>query len=139
MSKDAIIEILSKEKPYLVDKYSLTELGLFGSSVRGGENLLSDVDVLFDFDRENSKLSLFDIVKTSHAVMMEFIIIGEAATHFSEEIRERNPDIRWSSVVGMRNIMAHDYFEIDPKVLWDTATIAVPKLKEQMEAISLEV
>ncbi|OGI77407.1 hypothetical protein A3C57_02165 [Candidatus Nomurabacteria bacterium RIFCSPHIGHO2_02_FULL_33_12] len=62
MSKDAIIEILSKEKPYLVDKYSLTELGLFGSSVRGGENLLSDVDVLFDFDRENSKLSLFDIV-----------------------------------------------------------------------------
>ncbi|OGI77408.1 hypothetical protein A3C57_02170 [Candidatus Nomurabacteria bacterium RIFCSPHIGHO2_02_FULL_33_12] len=107
------------------------------------EQFKNDIIIACDHIKDNingqTLESFTKDVKTSHAVMMEFIIIGEAATHFSEEIRERNPDIRWSSVVGMRNIMAHDYFEIDPKVLWDTATIAVPKLKEQMEAISLEV
>ena len=68
---------------------------------------------------------------------MSLIIIGEASTHFPEEIRERNPDIRWTSVVGLRNFIAHEYFEIDPKKVWDTAMTHVPELRKQIEAIEL--
>ncbi len=76
--------------------------------------------------------------KTIDAVMMELIVIGEASTHFSTEIRERNPEIRWTSVVGLRNFVAHEYFEIDPKKIWDTITVHVPKLKEQIQKLYLD-
>ena len=75
--------------------------------------------------------------KILNSVTLNLIIIGEAATHFPEEIRERNPEIRWTSVVGLRNVIAHEYFEIDPKKIWNTATIHVPELKKQMEDLWL--
>lgn len=75
--------------------------------------------------------------KIFNSMILNLIIIGEAATHFSEEIRERNPEIRWTSVIGLRNVIAHEYFEIDPKKIWNTATIHVPELKKQMEDLWL--
>ena len=62
MSKDQIIEKLKQEKPYLTEMYHISELGFFGSSARGDDTLLSDVDVLFDVDQSKSALSLFDMV-----------------------------------------------------------------------------
>ena len=76
--------------------------------------------------------------KVLDAVTMQLIVIGEAATHFPNEIRERNPEIRWTSVVGLRNVIAHEYSEIDPKKIWNTATIHVPKLKVQIAELWLE-
>ena len=76
--------------------------------------------------------------KTFDAVMLELIVIGEAATHFPDEIREQNPQIRWKSIVGLRNFMAHEYFEIDPKRIWNTATIHVSELKKQVGDLRLK-
>lgn len=75
--------------------------------------------------------------KTFDAVMMELIIIGEASANFPDNIRERNPEIRWKSIVGLRNFMVHEYFEIDPKRIWSAATIYVPELKKQIESLRL--
>ncbi|MFA6524619.1 MAG: nucleotidyltransferase domain-containing protein [Candidatus Paceibacterota bacterium] len=61
MSKEQILDKLTEEKPYLTSKYHLSELGLFGSSARGEDTLLSDIDVLFTVE-ENKSFSLFDMV-----------------------------------------------------------------------------
>ena len=76
--------------------------------------------------------------KTYNAVMMNLIIIGESSTHFPQEVRERNPDIRWTSIVGLRNFLAHEYFEIDPKKIWIAATTHVPELSKKMEDLWLK-
>lgn len=75
--------------------------------------------------------------KTFDAVMMELIIIGEASANFPDNIRERNSGIRWKSIVGLRNFMAHEYFDIDPKRIWSAATIHVPELRKQIEDLRL--
>lgn len=75
--------------------------------------------------------------KVFNSVTYNLIVIGEAATHFPEEVRERNSEIRWTSVVGLRNVIAHEYFEIDHKKIWNTATIHVSELKRQMEDLWL--
>ncbi len=75
--------------------------------------------------------------KTFDAVMMELIIIGEASANFPDNIRELNSEIRWKSIVGLRNFMAHEYFEIDPKRIWSAATNDVPELKRQVEDLQL--
>ena len=66
--------------------------------------------------------------KTYDAVLMNFAIIGEAASHFSEEIRKNNLEIDWRTIIAMRNFLVHEYFEIDPKIVWQTVKENIPEL-----------
>ena len=58
-------------------------------------------------------------------------IVGEAASRLSAETRERNPDIRWREVVGMRNRLVHACFDIDLRLVWDTVDGDLPALISQ--------
>ena len=58
--------------------------------------------------------------KTIDAVIRHFIIIGEAASHVPEDIIEIHADIPWREMRDMRNIVVHEYFGVDNKIVWDT-------------------
>lgn len=62
-------------------------------------------------------------------------IIGEAARRVSEEFRGTHPEIPWATIVGMRHKIVHDYIHIDVETVWETATIDLPTLVEQLEQI----
>ncbi len=73
------------------------------------------------------------------ALSMSTGIIGEAASHLSDEVKEKYPEIPWRQIIGMRNFLFHEYFRVDPDILWDTATKAVPPLIPQLEQILAEI
>jgi uncharacterized protein with HEPN domain len=62
-------------------------------------------------------------------------IIGEASPVLSADIREGNPQVPWSQMIGMRNILTHNYFEIDLDVVWLVVERELPNLKPQIQAI----
>jgi uncharacterized protein with HEPN domain len=62
-------------------------------------------------------------------------IIGEASRALPEEVRALAPEIPWSNIIGMRNILVHGYFEIDTDIVWNAATRDVPALKPAMERL----
>ena len=55
-------------------------------------------------------------------------VIGEAARQVSGDTRERAPQIPWSLIVGMRNILAHDYGAVDPERVYNVVTEHLPEL-----------
>lgn len=76
--------------------------------------------------------------RTQQAVIMSLIIIGEAATKVMErdtKFVESHPEVPWRSMRGMRNRIAHGYFDINLDVVWDTVQTALPELLEQLPAV----
>lgn len=69
--------------------------------------------------------------RTQQAVIMSLIIIGEAATKIMDgnaDFVQAHPEVPWRNMRGMRNRIAHGYFEINLDVVWDTVQIALPEL-----------
>lgn len=56
-------------------------------------------------------------------------IIGEAANKISIETREYAEAIPWEQIIGMRNILVHDYFGINLDIVWSTAVNFLPYFK----------
>jgi uncharacterized protein with HEPN domain len=69
------------------------------------------------------------------AVERRVEIIGEAAARVSEAFKEKHPDIPWRKIVGQRNVLAHEYGEIDDEIMWDVATVSVPELLRMLEVL----
>ena len=66
--------------------------------------------------------------KTIDAVVRNFIIIGEAASHLPEEIIEMHLDLPWREMRDMRNIVVHEYFGVDYMIVWETLKKNLPPL-----------
>jgi len=85
-----------------------------------------------------SKPDFMDDKRTQRAVIMSLIIIGEASTKIMDgypAFLEKHPDVPWRNMRGMRNRIAHGYFDINLDVVWDTVKTALPELIKQLEQI----
>jgi uncharacterized protein with HEPN domain len=68
-------------------------------------------------------------------VLHHIQILGEAAARLSDEFQEQHPDIPWFKIVGMRNILVHDYFKIDVNAVWSVVENDLPTLYDQVKSI----
>lgn len=62
-------------------------------------------------------------------------IIGEAARNVSLEFRLAHPEIPWKSIIGQRNVLAHDYGAIKQDLIWEVVTADLPDLVALLEQI----
>jgi uncharacterized protein with HEPN domain len=79
--------------------------------------------------------------RTQQAVILNIIVLGEAATKLlgdCPDFLSRHPDVPWKSMKGMRNRIAHGYFEINLDIVWETVQQALPRLLQQLPAIQAD-
>jgi uncharacterized protein with HEPN domain len=69
------------------------------------------------------------------ASIKQLEIIGEAANHISDRTINNFPDIKWRSVIGLRNLLIHEYFGIDEQIIWNIIIYDIPKLKQQIKMV----
>ena len=70
-----------------------------------------------------------------HGVINCLYIIGEATNRITPATRDRVPAIEWDVIRGMRNRLAHAYFDINLSIIWYSATIDTPRLLSAVEQI----
>ena len=73
--------------------------------------------------------------RTVDAVIRNLEIIGEAATHIPQEIQLHYPDLPWSEMRGIRNLLIHEYFGVSLPILWETARKNLPPLAPPLRAM----
>ena len=69
------------------------------------------------------------------ATIRNLQVIGEAARSVSDGTRALAPEIEWKRLVGLRNILVHQYFGLDEDIVWDLATNRCLELDEQLVAL----
>jgi uncharacterized protein with HEPN domain len=72
----------------------------------------------------------FEHDELRHAWFLRHLqIIGEAARALPTEVRDLAPEIPRPKIIGMRNVLVHDYFDTDTDIVWQAATRDLPVLK----------
>jgi uncharacterized protein with HEPN domain len=86
-----------------------------------------------DYDSFSNNQMLID------AVIRNLEVIGEAARNIPEEIRNKYSDVPWRKMIGLRNILIHEYFGIDETIVWEIIKTNLPETKPYiMKAIQEE-
>ena len=73
--------------------------------------------------------------KTQDAVILKLLVIGEAAAKIAAEYPDfigQHPELPWKEMRGMRNRMAHGYFDINLEIVWDTLNDSLPDLETKV-------
>ncbi|NEQ98453.1 MAG: DUF86 domain-containing protein [Cyanothece sp. SIO2G6] len=91
------------------------------------------------FTSEMTRDDLAGDRRTQAAVLYEIIVIGEAANRLSVEFRANNPAVPWREIIGMRNILAHQYDKIDVDVVWGAIQEDIPELIVMLQPLLPEV
>ncbi len=73
--------------------------------------------------------------RTRDAVIRNLMMMGEAVRWIPGPIREAHPNVPWTTMRGVRNVVVHEYFGIDAQILWNTVAIDLPPLVGKLEAV----
>lgn len=69
------------------------------------------------------------------AVLLNFVNIGEMALRISDELKDSTREIPWKDIIGLRNIIAHDYLGIDAEEIWQIIQDDLIPLSEMIEIL----
>ncbi len=73
--------------------------------------------------------------KTHSAVLHKLLIIGEATKRLSPEFRRGHPDVNWKEYAGFRDVLIHQYDDVNLETVWDIVANELPELFTQVERI----
>lgn len=102
------------------------------------DHMLEAIGLIRSYVEGFSKEDFLADKRTQQAVILNIVVIGEAATKLADEYPEfvaRYPEVQWKSMRGMRNRMAHGYFDINLDIVWDTIRQSIPVLAQQIQKI----
>lgn len=97
------------------------------------EHILQSILRIQTYISEKDQYSFNADHLTQDAVVRQLEIIGEATKRISMELRGKNPLVPWSEMAGMRDILIHDYIDVDLDIVWKTASESINDLKEFLE------
>lgn len=103
------------------------------------DDILQACKDILEFTREIKNADEFERDRrTFLAVVRSLEVIGEAARQMPRSFREKHPEIPWREIASLRNIIAHEYFGLDPVILWDVIQTRIPQLAEQFRSLTTE-
>ena len=99
------------------------------------EDILDAVDRIENYTAGLDRPGFETDQKTIDAVVRNIIIIGEAAGLVPDEVSSQHPEVPWQQMRGIRNVVVHQYAEVDTGILWETIQRDLPPLSTALKRI----
>ncbi|QZZ19821.1 DUF86 domain-containing protein [Leptothermofonsia sichuanensis E412] len=98
-------------------------------------DILTAIQQILKYVQDINQTQLKQDDEKQAAILYRLIIIGEATKRLSDEFRERYPAIPWRQMAGLRDVVIHDYDELDFNILWNVIHINLPDILPEIQAI----
>ena len=92
-------------------------------------DILESISKIQKTTQGKNKKYLFDNEIIFDGIILNLQIIGESVKQIPSPIREQYPQIDWSSIIGLRNVISHAYFSFDLNIIWDIIQTEINPLK----------
>ncbi len=83
---------------------------------------------IIEFSQDFDQKAFFADARTQSAILHQLLIIGEAVKRLSLDFRLKHPEIRWTPMAGMRDVLIHAYDTVDLEEVWRTVEKDIPTL-----------
>lgn len=103
------------------------------------EHMLQGVERIKDAMKDVSEEQFYQSGILLDAISFNFAILGEAANKVSDELQAKYSEIPWGDIIGMRNVLIHDYVKPQPKYMWDAYRNDLDSLKKHLQKILKEL
>ena len=94
------------------------------------DDITEPIGRITEYTRDMSEEAFAMDHKTQDAVIRNLEIIGEAARNLPDQIKDSTSEIQWHKIIALRNILIHEYFGVNTKILWDVITNKLGKLED---------
>ena len=98
-------------------------------------DILAAVRAIADYTDGMTSAAFVADAKTIDAVVRNLMTMGESIRWIPEPILDANPDVPWRVMRGARNVVVHEYFGVDPAILWETVRGDLPPLVAKLESV----
>jgi uncharacterized protein with HEPN domain len=98
-------------------------------------HILESIELIENYSRDLTAEQFQVDIAMQDAIIRRLEIIGEAVKNLPAPFKAKYPDIPWKQMAGMRDILIHEYFEIDLNLTWTVVKQALPPVKEKLQAI----
>jgi len=102
------------------------------------EDMIEFAEFVLEYTEDYDQSQFINDRKTFDATLRNLELIGEAATHIPDEVREANVDIPWRQLIATRNRIIHAYLGLDNDILWSIIETDIPELLENLKALQAE-
>lgn len=98
-------------------------------------HILDAIDLIEKYIKGVSENQFHSNTMVHDAVIRQVEIIGEAANNVSDEFQEKHSKLPWGKMIGIRNKVIHEYFNVNYSIVWDTIKEDLPIVKKSIKKI----
>ncbi len=99
------------------------------------EHILQSIERIQSYISGLDQATFSEDYLVQDAVVRKLETIGEATKRISQVFRNNNPVIPWSDMAGMRDVLIHDYIDVDFDIVWKTASESIPELEALLRGL----
>jgi uncharacterized protein with HEPN domain len=98
-------------------------------------HILDAIESIEEYTKGMSENEFLSDSMAHDAVVRQIEIIGEAARNVSDQFQNKYPKLPWAKMIGIRNKIIHEYFNVNFAIVWDTIKDDLPLLKKSIKKI----
>jgi uncharacterized protein with HEPN domain len=95
------------------------------------------IKLIFQYVKGVNSEALAANIEKQDAILRRITIIGEATKRLSQDFRNQHPNVPWKEIAGMRDVITHEYDEVDLDEVWTVINENLPQLLEYIEPLVL--
>ena len=98
-------------------------------------HILESIDLIEKYSKNKTQAQFQNDSAKQDAIIRRFEIIGEAVKNLPESLKTKHPDIPWRRIAGMRDVLIHEYFDVDLLLTWKVVKHDLPSIKKKLTEI----